>query len=199
MRKSYLFELIREINQFSPQEKLVIAGSQAAHATEAILPEIAKKSIECDFIFGAGKSEIREAISKRFGVFSKFQDERGFYADPLGLATVVLPTDWHKRLQPLRDENDQIVAHCVEIHDVAVSKLVAGRGKDHEFLASILASEIIDVNEFLKRTLLVRSSVENDVLAERLTRLIEFLRTRRDHETDIEAIRDFLREQKDSI
>lgn len=94
MRKSDLFELIREINEISRQEKPIIVGSQAVHAITKDLPEIARKSIECDFLFVGGKTETRIEINKKLGVFSNFQLEHGFYADALGLATVILPTDW---------------------------------------------------------------------------------------------------------
>ncbi len=57
MRKSDLFELIEKINEISSEEKPIIVGSQAVHAITEDLPEIAKKSIECDFLFGFGKSE----------------------------------------------------------------------------------------------------------------------------------------------
>ena len=134
VRKSDLFELIREINEISSEEKPIIVGSQAVHAVAEILPEIAQKSIECDFLLAGGKSEIRAAINKKLGVFSNFQLEHGFYADALGLATVVLPTSWEKRLQPLTDDKGEIVAYCAEIHDIAVSKLIAGREKDFRFL-----------------------------------------------------------------
>ena len=98
MRKLDLFELIREINEISAEEKPIIVGSQAIHAIAENLPEIAQKSIECDFLFAGGKGETRAAINKKLGVFSNFQLEHGFYADALGLATVVLPTNWRERL-----------------------------------------------------------------------------------------------------
>ncbi len=97
MRKSDLFELIREISEISSEEKLIIVGSQAIHAVAKILPEIAQQSIECDFLLVGGKTETRIEINKKLGVFSNYQLEHGFYADALGLATVVLPTDWQKR------------------------------------------------------------------------------------------------------
>ena len=134
MRKSDLFELIREINEISSEEKPIIVGSQAVHAVTEDLPEIARKSIECDFLFVGGKTETRAEINKKLGVFSNFQIEHGFYADALGLATVVLPTNWHERLQPFLDEDGKVIAYCAEIHDIAVSKLIAGREKDFQFL-----------------------------------------------------------------
>ena len=92
MRKSQLCELIKAINILAPEEIPIIVGSQAVHAAGRMTPEIVQQSIECDFLLTGGKSETRIAINKKLGVFSQYQIENGFYADALGLATVVLPT-----------------------------------------------------------------------------------------------------------
>ncbi len=125
------------------------------------------------------------------GVLSRFQRERGFYADALGLATVVLASGWEDRLRPLLDEEGRIVANCLDIYDVAVSKLVAGREKDLDFLESALASELIGIEQLLDRLQLVKSKVENDTLADRLGRLSARLKQAMIHGASIEAIKAF--------
>ncbi len=194
MRKSDLFELIRAINQISNTEKPIIVGSQAIYAGAEFLPEIAQKSIECDFLFADGKSETRAEINKKLGVFSSFQLEHGFYADALGLATVVLPTNWQERLQPLSDENGEIIAYCAEVHDVAVSKFIAGREKDFQFLKDAFWLEIISVDEFIKRVHLVESMPQSAVLVDRLQKLEEYLSEQKSESKIILPIREFLRE-----
>ncbi len=194
MRKSDLFELIREINEISSEEKPIIVGSQAVHAITEILPEIAQKSIECDFLFASGKSETRIAINKKLGVFSNFQLEHGFYADALGLATVILPTDWQKRLQPLLNEKGEIIAYCAEIHDIAVSKLIAGREKDFQFLKDAFWLEIISVEEFIARVQLIETMPQNAVLTDRLQKLEKYLSEQKTKRKIISPIRDFLRQ-----
>ncbi len=47
-------------------------------------------------IFRAGIEQI--------GFASNFQETHGYYADAVGLATVVLPAGWQERLVPLKDE-----------------------------------------------------------------------------------------------
>ncbi|MBI1760814.1 MAG: hypothetical protein HYR56_05185 [Acidobacteria bacterium] len=75
------------------------------------------------------------SVNQQLGITSAFHDEHGYYADSGGLATVVLPSDWQERLQPLADDSGQIIAHCLELYDVAVSKLMASRDQDWGFLA----------------------------------------------------------------
>ena len=171
MRKSDLFELVRQIKSIAPEETPIIVGSQAVHVVTAFLPEIVQQSIECDFLLASGKTETRVEINKKLGVFSSYQIEHGFYADALGLATVVLPPNWRERLQSLKDENGNLIAYAAEIHDIAVSKLIAGREKDFLFLKELFARELIDIDIFLERVRLVRAMPQSAVLFSRLENL----------------------------
>ncbi len=191
MRKSDLFELVRHIKAVAPEETPIIVGSQAIHAVTPILPEIVQQSIECDFLFTSGKTETRVEVNKKLGVFSSYQLEHGFYADALGLATVILPTGWRERLQPLADENGKVVAFCAEIHDVAVSKLIAGREKDFLFLKEAFLREYISIDEFLERAKLVGSMLQSEVLVSRLENLVKFI-----PKSDMSAVKRFLAELK---
>lgn len=191
MRKSDLFELVREIKRLAPDEMPIIVGSQAVHAVASFLPEIVQQSIECDFLFAGGKTATRTEVNKKLGVFSSYQLEHGFYADALGLATVVLPTGWRERLQPLEDENGNVVAFCAEIHDVAVSKLIAGREKDFLFLKEAFLREYISIDEFLERAKLVGSMPQSEVLISRLENLTKFI-----PKSDMSAVKKMLAELK---
>ncbi|MGC2238745.1 MAG: DUF6036 family nucleotidyltransferase [Pyrinomonadaceae bacterium] len=175
MRKSDLFELVAAIKSVAPEETPVIVGSQAVHLVTNFPPEIVRQSIECDFLLIGGKSETRAEINKKLGVFSKFQIEHGFYADALGLATVILPPNWQDRLQNFEDENGNVIANVAEIHDIAVSKLIAGREKDFLFLKELFIREIIGIDIFLERVRLVGSMPQSAVLISRLESLEKHL------------------------
>lgn len=175
MRKSDLFELVRQIKVITSDEMPIIVGSQAVHLVTDFPPEIIQQSIECDFLFSSGKSETRIEINKKLGVFSNFQLEYGFYADALGLATVILPTGWRERLQPFKDESGEIIALVAEIHDIAVSKLIAGREKDFLFLKELFLREFIEIDIFIKRVLLVKEMPQSSVLPSRLESLEKLL------------------------
>jgi hypothetical protein len=55
-----------------------------------------------------------------------------------------LPAGWQERLISICNENTRLVtARCLEPHDLAVSKLVAGREKDCEFIAAMCRHEMI--------------------------------------------------------
>ena len=176
MRKSDLFELLSAIKSLAPDEITIVVGSQAVHLVTNFPPEIVRQSIEYDFLLtGDGKSEIRAAINKKLGVFSPFQIEHGFYADALGLATVILPTGWHERLQTLKNENGNIIAYVAEIHDIAVSKLIAGREKDYIFLKELILLEHLSIETFLERAKLIKEMPQSQVLIPRLENLLKIL------------------------
>ena len=164
MRKLQLFELISAIKTLAPEETPIIVGSQAVHLLTNFPPEIVRHSIECDFLIIGGKSETRAEINKKLGVFSQYQIEHGFYADALGLATVILPTGWQKRLQKLTNKDGEIIANVAEIYDIAVSKLIAGREKDYVFLRELILSDHITIDIFLERAKLVKEMPQSEIL-----------------------------------
>lgn len=176
MQKSYLFDLISLVDNVLDESELpIIVGSQALFAQTDHPPLIVRESRECDFLLFGGRAAERDKINREYGVFSPFADEKGYYADALGLASVVLPDGWQDRLQPFLDPSGRAVARCLEIYDLAASKIAAGRPKDLEFLAYCFSSDLILVDPFLERSLLLRSKLENDALGDRFHRLIKHL------------------------
>jgi len=87
------------------------------------------------------------------------------------LATVILPTNWQERLQLFKDENGETIAFVAEIHDIAVSKLIAGREKDFLFLNELFIREFIEIDVFIERVLLVKDMPQSSILVSRLESL----------------------------
>ena len=55
-----------------------------------------------------------------------------------------MPAGWRERLVPVRNQNTGGgTGLCLEIHDLAVSKLVAGREKDVDFLGGLLRHHLV--------------------------------------------------------
>ena len=171
MRKQNLFKLTAEVRKIT-KDLPVIVGSQAIFAITDFPPEIVRKSIECDYLLLKDFAEKRPNLTEQLGVFSDYQKETGTYADILGLATVVLPYGWEKRLVKLQDENDETIAFCAEIHDVAVSKLMAGREKDFEFLQTAFQSDYLEIETFIERIKLILDSPSAEALNSRMKKMI---------------------------
>ena len=192
MRKQNLFDLTAEVRKIT-NELPIIVGSQAIFAVADYPPEIVRKSVECDFLLLDKSAGFRSKVTENLGIFSDYQQQTGFYADVLGRATVVLPSGWEERLAELKNENGETIALCVEIHDVAVSKLMAGREKDFEFVQAAFQSDYLQIEIFLERAAVILNQPASEALLPRLQKLIEKFSRIRDFREIVDKLRDFER------
>ena len=73
-----------------------------------------------------------EMVEGTIGELSSFHHTFGYYAQGVDLNTSKLPDGWESRLVEICNENTNDVSGlCLEIHDLIVSKLYAGRQKDN--------------------------------------------------------------------
>ena len=83
---------------------------------------------------------------------SPFHEQFGYYADPVGVGTAVLPKGWKKRLVNLpAGDTGGAKGLCLEPHDLAISKYAAGRDKDREFLAGMVAHGMLEKDILVER------------------------------------------------
>jgi len=95
-------------------------------------------SIEAD-VFSLRDPADSELIDGSIGEGASFHQTFGYYAHGVSEETAILPAGWRERLVTLHNENTGTgTGLCLEIHDLAASKLVAGREKDLAFLAGLL-------------------------------------------------------------
>lgn len=101
-------------------------------------------SMEAD-VFSLRDPRDADLIDGSIGELSTFHQTFGYYAHGVGAETAVLPTGWQDRLVPLRtDGTGGATGLCLEVHDLAVSKLVAGREKDIQFVAGMIRHGLVD-------------------------------------------------------
>ncbi len=172
MRKETFLELIQRVKEVSGIAMPIIVGSHALYAITDQVPAVVRASVEADFLLAGDDSDARIEVNQQLGITSAFHDEHGYYADGLGLATVTLPPGWQDRLQPLHDPTGQVVARCLEIHDAAVSKLMAGRDKDWTFLAYLLDAQLIALPGLVERAELILQTAADRALLPRLEKLL---------------------------
>lgn len=179
MKRENLFDLIRRVTEISGVASPIIVGSQSLYSITDQVPQIVRGSYEADFLLAGDDSDARIIVNKELGVTSTFYDTYGYFADGLGLATVTLAPGWQDRLQPLKDDNGQVVARCLEVYDLAVSKLIAGREKDLIFLCYLLDARMISMNLLMERAETIRETAFEGALLPRLERLYNHLRPQR--------------------
>ncbi|MCU1499716.1 MAG: hypothetical protein JWM47_3669 [Acidimicrobiales bacterium] len=98
---------------------------------------------------GAAKADRVDGV---IGDGSMFQQTHGIYGQGVELSTATLPSGWRDRLVPFdRLDAEPARAQCLDPHDLVVSKLVAGREKDYEFVAALLDAGLISADLVIER------------------------------------------------
>lgn len=171
MNKEQLLDLTERVKLVAGIELPVIVGSQSLYAVTSQVPDSVRRSVECDFLLLAAGPPAFRAIIEQIGFASSFQETHGYYADAVGLATVVLPAGWQERLVPLTDETGKTHAYCLEVHDTCVSKLMAGREKDLTFIKELLDRGLAGVENFVSRAKMILDMPQSAALLPRLEKL----------------------------
>ena len=138
MERPQLEHIIRAASGITGAAQFVVIGSQAVLGQFPDAPPELLISIEADLFTFRG-SEDSELIDGSIGEASPFHRTFGYYAHGVGPETAVLPAGWKERLISIRNENTGGgIGLCLEVNDLAVSKLIAGREKDLSFIRALL-------------------------------------------------------------
>lgn len=134
MKRTQLAHVLRAAAEISGEKSFVLVGSQAVLLLLDEPDGRLTLSEEID-LYPALAPDKAEAIDGAIGALSRFHDEFGYHADGASPDTAVMPADWMSRAS-LHYFGD-ITAICPDLHDPCVSKCVAGREKDAEFVQAL--------------------------------------------------------------
>lgn len=82
-----------------------------------------------------------DLVDGAIGEGSQFHQTYGYYGQGVSVRTAVLPAGWEDRLVEFpRHDNQVHAAYCLDLIDLVVAKLVAGREKDIAYVSDLLAS-----------------------------------------------------------
>jgi hypothetical protein len=135
MRKRELRLALQSAGRIARENEFFLIGSQAIHAYCRRPPAEVTLSQECD-LYPKHHPETASLLDAELGRGSRFARRHGFYVDVVTPELASLPAGWERRLRPLRA--GVVTALCLEVHDLIVSKLAAGRLKDLEFVGALL-------------------------------------------------------------
>ena len=154
MNRQQFAHTIRAAAAILGVNEVLVIGSQAAHASIDNPFPVVHRSIETDIaILDDKDGRAADLIDGSIGEASLFQETYGYYAQGVEPKPAILPVGWKERLVKFSSpETNGVTALCLELHDLWISKALAGRAKDREFCS-----------EFLKRKL-----VQAKILNERL-------------------------------
>lgn len=151
MTRAQLEHLIRAAGDIASDDEIVVIGSQAILGQFPDAPASLLVSAEAD-IFPKNHPERADLVDGSIGEGSPFHETYGYYAQGVGEETAVLPSGWKDRLIAVHNANTRgVTGWTLEVHDLLVSKYVAGREKDRVFCKEALRHRLADGAVLLQR------------------------------------------------
>jgi hypothetical protein len=141
--RAQLEHIIRAAGTIADDDDLIVIGSQAILGQFPDAPAELLVSNEAD-VFPRTRVDRSDLIDGTLGEGSPFDRSFGYYAHGIDETTAVLPDGWRDRLVLVTGENTRHVrGWCLEVHDLAISKFVAGREKDFDFTSALVRHGLV--------------------------------------------------------
>lgn len=138
MKRSEIEHVLRAAKGIAGEDEFILIGSQSVLGAFPDAPLVLRRSIELD-IYPKHHPEKSDLIDGAIGERSLFHETHGNYAHGVSPETAHLPAGWENRLLRISSENTGgAIGWCLDVHDLAYSKLAAGRPKDLEFVRNLL-------------------------------------------------------------
>jgi hypothetical protein len=135
-------------------DDLVVVGSQAVLAQFPDPPAPLLRSMEVD-LYPRSAPERAAEIDAYLGDGSQFHATNDYYGHGVGPETVYAPAGWESRLVRvdvvaiMRKPGKMATAWCLEVHDLVLAKLAAGRDHDIEYARCAIAGKLVDAQRLL--------------------------------------------------
>ena len=147
MKREQLEHIIQASCAITGQSEIVIIGSQSILGQFPNAPQELLALMEAD-VFPLRRPDLAINIDGAIGEKSLFHETFGYWAHGVDETTATLPARWQERLVPVHNENTGGgTGLCLEVHDLAASKLVAGREKDISFVKGMLRARVVNPRE----------------------------------------------------
>jgi hypothetical protein len=144
MNRDQFDHLIRAAAGVTGLDEFVVIGSQAILAVFEDAPRSLRRSIELD-LYPAKAPERSEEIDGSIGELSLFHSTHGIYAHGVAPETACLLPDWLTRCHTtsVPGPRGKVMVRAPDPHDLAFSKLAAGRTKDIAYVTELLRCSLI--------------------------------------------------------
>jgi len=141
MNRAQLEHVIRAAATIAGDPEIVVIGSQAILGRYPDAPAELLVSADVD-LYPRNHPERADLIEGSIGELSPFHETYGYYAQGVGERTAVLPSGWQDRLIPVPTPAG--AGLCLEPHDLVISKYVAGREKDRDYVGSAARHRLVE-------------------------------------------------------
>ena len=151
MTREQLEHVIRAAATITDDDEIVVIGSQAVLGQFPDAPEELCRSMEAD-VWPRNHPERWELVDGSIGELSPFHETFGYYAQGVGPEAAVLPDGWQDRLVRVESPRTRgAVGLCLELHDLVISKYVAEREKDLEFIRAAITHGLVEEKTLMHR------------------------------------------------
>jgi hypothetical protein len=148
VRRKDLQRLFVRAKELCGATEFVVLGSLAALGYAGEVPPRMALSVDVDAYIKNDPARVFE-LAGLLGQGSDFEEEHGFYLDPISPAVATLPAGWEQRLVRIELE-PEVVAWFLEPNDAAVSKYARMEPRDREWIRAGLAGRILTL-EIIER------------------------------------------------
>jgi len=159
MNREQFDHLIRATGSILNVDSIFVIGSQSILGQfPSPKHKVLTLSGEIDIVPIGGDERLSDLIDGSIGEDSHFHDSFGCYAQGVSFETpIYAPKDWKNRCIPYQSAmTGGVVALCMDVHDLALSKYGAGRDKDLEFNQALVLEGMVKKNTLFERLKLVQ-------------------------------------------
>jgi hypothetical protein len=169
MTRLQLEHIIRAAAVIADDTDIVVIGSQAILGQFPTAPAELLVSREAD-VFPQNFPDRSDMIDGSIGDGSPFERTYGYFAHGVAEETAILAPGWRERLIEVSNPNTLPGrGWCLEVHDLALAKYVAGREKDMAFNAALARHRMVDPEVlYSRRPLLPISEALHQIVAARI-------------------------------
>jgi hypothetical protein len=164
VNRQQLAHLLRSACVVAHDVDVLVLGSQSILGSfdEEDLPPQATASQGADIaFFDDPRRDKADEVEGAIGEMSTFHEENGVYAEGVHIEVAVLPDGWKDRLVSWDLQSSKPARpHFLDPHDLAISKLVAGRPKDYDFVLALIRSGLLDGGVIRERASMLASETD---------------------------------------
>ncbi len=150
MTREQSAHILRAAAGAAHDDHVIVVGSQVILGTydQDDLPKPAHASIEADVFFNNDPDLTKtDMVDGALGEDSPFHQMYGYYAQGVDVTTATVPHGWRERLVRFTPTAaNGATGLCLEPNDLVLSKLVAGRMKDYEFVTALLDAALVQID-----------------------------------------------------
>lgn len=160
MTYEQLLHAVRAAAEVAQVDELLVFGSQAILLEHPDAVAELRQSVELDAV-ARNHPERWELIDGPLGEDSPFHRTHGFYVHGVGLETAKFPEGWETRAVTHTLGSPPVRVLTPEVHDLAASKLAAGRDKDFDYVTVLIRHDYVKTHTLLRRV--ARLPVDDEV------------------------------------